>query len=85
MTTYPALSRCLTSRFATMSAFNLSESCWLLRPSCLNAKRVREIVRLGGRQFLLGTGHQRRIAQREGERNKNQTLLMGLWPHALPL
>jgi hypothetical protein len=48
-------------------------------------ERVREIVRLGGRQFLLGIGHQRRIAQREGERNKNQTLLMGLWPHALPL
>jgi hypothetical protein len=37
MTTYPALSRYLTSRFATMSAFRRSESCLDLRPSNLNA------------------------------------------------
>jgi hypothetical protein len=37
ITTYPALSRYLTSRFATMSAFRRSESCCDLRPSNLSA------------------------------------------------
>src|ERR1700729_347427 len=56
ITTYPARSRCLTSRCATMSAFRRSESCWLLRPSCLNAKESVSARSSGWPRVSLGSG-----------------------------
>jgi len=71
ITTYPARSRYRTSRLATMSAIKESASCQRLRPSNFSAKAsaAGQVVRIGGRELLLGVGHQ---VTRENETRTTQ-------------